>query len=346
MALDAGEAQRSRLVGELRRVVRVGQEPEGGALPDAPGLRRRHVHRRVRAGQPLLVGGHVVASLLGRDRGLEHLPHLGEELVRAALVEPEELAAAQEEDAAQHHLGDPLRVLLGVGQRERRSPAAAEHLPPVDAQVRSYALDVGDQVPRRVLSDLRVGPALAAAALVEQDDAVALGIEEAPVARVGAVARPAVQKDHRLAARVAAHLPVDAVEVGHLEEAGVVRLRDRIQPADGIFVRHRDSLARREHTRCARERGPEDERPSGLCDRSGALPAGLTQVILYDNHTARWPGSSGSSGSEGTSPTATVSRGRNSTTRGMIPIEKTWRKSSIGSVAHTRSASDPFAAER
>ena len=37
----------------------------------------------------------------------------------AALVEPVELAPAEREDAAEHELGDPLGVLLGVGEGER-----------------------------------------------------------------------------------------------------------------------------------------------------------------------------------------------------------------------------------
>jgi hypothetical protein len=56
-------------------------------------------------------------------------------------------------------------------------------------------------------------PAAAAAALVEEDDAITCGIEEPARARVAAGARAAMQEDRRLARRIAAFLPVDLVAV-------------------------------------------------------------------------------------------------------------------------------------
>ena len=128
------------------------------------------------------------------------LPGVREEGARAPLVEPVDLPLADEEDPAQHQLGHALRVRLGVGERQRAAPRAAEDLPPLDAEVLAQRLDVGDQVPRRVVDERRVRRALAAAALVEEHDAVRRGIEEAPVARLGAEAGAAVQEDDGLAA--------------------------------------------------------------------------------------------------------------------------------------------------
>ena len=159
------------------------------------------------------------------DRREVVLPRVGKDLARPLLVEPEELAPAQEEDAAQHERLAAIRVRLGVGQRKRAAPAPAEHDPPVDAEVLAQLLDVRHEIPGRVLPELREGCALAAAALVVQHDAPLLRIEVAVVERFDAAARAAVQEDERLAARVAALLEVDRVQLRDLQIPRAVRLR-------------------------------------------------------------------------------------------------------------------------
>ena len=85
---------------------------------------------------------------------------------------------------------------------------------PRDVQRIAQPVDVVDQVRRIIVSQRRggasggdIGLALAAAALVEQDDAIARRIEKARhLGRAGA-ARPAVKNHHRLAARGAIFLP-------------------------------------------------------------------------------------------------------------------------------------------
>ena len=74
-------------------------------------------------------------------------------MLAPALVEPVDLLLAQEEDAAQHQLGDALGVRLRVGERERAAPRAAEDLPALDAEVRAERLDVGDQMPGGVVDE-------------------------------------------------------------------------------------------------------------------------------------------------------------------------------------------------
>ena len=176
------------------------------------------------ARQAPVVGAQQVAALGLGDRREVVLPRVRGRCAGAAvLVEPVELPAAQQEDAAQHELGHALRVRLGVGERERRAPRAAEHLPALDAEVLAQRLDVGDEVPGRVVVEARVRRALAAAALVEQHDAVARRIEEAAHLRVGPAARPAVQEHRRLAVRVAALLEVELVDVGDAQKARAVR---------------------------------------------------------------------------------------------------------------------------
>ena len=70
-------------------------------------------------------------------------------------------------------------------------------------------------------------PAAPAAALVEQDGAVGVRIEEAPLARRAARAGAAVQVERGLASGVAAALPIDLMPVAHVEHAAVVRLNRR-----------------------------------------------------------------------------------------------------------------------
>ena len=134
---------------------------------------------------------------------------------------------------------------LGVGERERRAPGAAEHQPALDAEVLAQLLDVGDQVPGRVVLEARVRPAAAAAALVEQDDAIARGIEEPARARVAAGAGAAVQEDRRLAVGIAAFLPVDLVAVADDQMPLAARLDGRIESASRTAVVQKDILLRR-----------------------------------------------------------------------------------------------------
>ena len=59
-----------------------------------------HPHALVLAREALVVGRHHVLALARRDRSEVALPRVGEKVARALLVEPLELAAAQQEDPA------------------------------------------------------------------------------------------------------------------------------------------------------------------------------------------------------------------------------------------------------
>ena len=102
---------------------------------------------------------------------------------------------------------------LRVGEAERRAPRAAEHQPALDAEVLAQLLHVRDQMPGRVVDQTGVRPAAPAAALIEQHDAIGVGIEEAAGAIVAAGAGAAVHEHRGLARRVAAFLVVDLVHV-------------------------------------------------------------------------------------------------------------------------------------
>jgi hypothetical protein len=96
-------------------------------------------------------------------------------------------------------------------------------------------LDVRYQVPGGVVLERRVGRALAAAALVEVDDAVFFGVKKSALFRIGAAAGTAVEKHYRLAGGVATLLKVEFVYGRNLEPTGVVGLDGRIEPGEGIF---------------------------------------------------------------------------------------------------------------
>ena len=99
---------------------------------------------------------------------------------------------------------------------------------------------------RRSASGLaRVRRGASAPALVEQHDAVPLGVEEAAVPGGGSRARTAVEEHDRLAVGIAALLPVDAVAVADDELAGLVRLDRRIEDVVEVLV-HRLSPGDRE----------------------------------------------------------------------------------------------------
>ena len=74
----------------------------------------------------------------------------------------------------------------------------------------------------------------AAAALIEQHDAVRVGVEEAPLLRARAAARPAVHEDDRLARRVARLLSVHRVTVAHVEEERLAGLDLRVELTHGV----------------------------------------------------------------------------------------------------------------
>src|SRR5262245_59106031 len=90
-------------------------------------------------------------------------------------------------------------------------------------------LHVGDQVPRGVVDEARVRATTAAAALIEEDDAVCGRVEEAARPVVAARAGPAMHEHCRLAARIAAFLVVDLVQIGYAQVAGRVGLDGGIQ---------------------------------------------------------------------------------------------------------------------
>ena len=87
-----------------------------------PWAQATELHRRLGLGEARMVGGDHVAALGRRDLGLIDRERFGKNPAAALLVEPVELAATEEKDAAQDHVGDTLRMPLRVGESQRRSP--------------------------------------------------------------------------------------------------------------------------------------------------------------------------------------------------------------------------------
>ena len=93
------------------------------------------------------------------------------------------------------------------------------------------ALDVGDEIPRRIVCEFGARRGTSASALIEQHDAVVLRIEEAPAFRIASRAGATVQKHNRLAVRIAALLVIQRMQIRHGEHAVIVGLDIGIQRA-------------------------------------------------------------------------------------------------------------------
>ncbi len=173
-----------------------------GGFELAPDLGRRTVNVRVGVVQAFVVGGQDVAPFVFGQISREPAPGFGVHPFHV-VEEPVDLRLTAEKDAAQREAPAAVRMGDAVGQRQGRPPGAAEHEPFVDVELAAQGLHVVDQVLGRVVAGLAEGGGAPGAALVEHDDAVMIGVEEPAVRRVGAGPRPAVQKDHRHAGRIA-----------------------------------------------------------------------------------------------------------------------------------------------
>src|SRR4029077_16451824 len=157
-----------------------------------------------------------------RDWAQIILERFREDPAAALLIEPFELGAPECEDAAEHELGRPLRMRLGIGKRKRRAPGAAKHLPALDVEELAELLDVVNEMPGGVFVDARMRRGAPAAPLVEQHDAVTRRIVIAAHHGGGASAGAAMQQHGGLAVRIAAFLEVKLMQRGNLESSRAV----------------------------------------------------------------------------------------------------------------------------
>ena len=127
---------------------------------------------------------------------------------------------------------------LGVREPQRRPPRATEHEPALEAELLAQPLDVADQVRGRVDRQVdavvgRIRRAVAAAALIEEHDAIRTRVEEPPPARRAARSRSPVQHDRGLRRAVAVHLPVDQLAIADVElprRGRLIHRRSRPRP--------------------------------------------------------------------------------------------------------------------
>jgi hypothetical protein len=97
---------------------------------------------------------------------------------------------------------------------------------------------VGDEMRRRVVAQLAERQRAAGAALIENDDAVMVGVEIAPMVGRGAGARPAMQEHHRHAVGVAADLPIHLMQAIEIKQARGVRRDRRIKRGGAVRTGH------------------------------------------------------------------------------------------------------------
>src|SRR5262249_34548374 len=107
----------------------------------------------------------------------EVAPRFGEDGAHA-MQEPIDLRARAQEDAAQDEAADPLGILQAIGQGQSAAPRAAEQKPLGNAEMEPELLHVGHQMAGGVVGEVAKGHGAAAAALVEDDDAIELRIEK------------------------------------------------------------------------------------------------------------------------------------------------------------------------
>src|SRR5947209_16686964 len=197
------------------------------------------------------VGAHHVVALIDLDELDKFLPFPGIKQIGSrkprikridvigrgiALVEVIEVLLAAQENAAQYERLDVLRIFDGIGQGESAAPATAKNVHrPLDAEMLAKQIDVVDQIIGGIAFQCLLGQpgivvagawrALAAAALVEQDDPIAARIEKSRLFRTCSATRPAMQKHDRSPLGRAILMPIDRmVRAGNLEPAAIGHL--------------------------------------------------------------------------------------------------------------------------
>ena len=159
-----------------------------GTFPARPGQRIRAPADNVGLGQALVIGADDILALF-RGQGLDQaFPGIGEQHVGAVPVEPVQLDLGAQEHPAQDEAETAVGMCARIGQGQGCAPGAAEDQPLVDSHALADALDVLDQVACGVGFQPAMRCGTAAAALVEQDDAVFARIEETPQGRRHAAA--------------------------------------------------------------------------------------------------------------------------------------------------------------
>ena len=222
MGFDACHGQRHLGAAEAGHHLRAGIVGGATRLPQCPGLGGGHADDFVVAGEAAVIGAEQITALLGRDLAEEILPVVRENAARALAIEPVDIGLAAQEDAAQHQSEHPFGEGFGVQQGQGGAPGAAEQQPALHLQMLAHPFQVGEQVLGGVGAEFGMGAGAAGAALVDQDDAIFLGVEEAAVLFAAPGARPAVHEQDGHALVDATFLDVERVAIADIEAvAGV-----------------------------------------------------------------------------------------------------------------------------
>ncbi len=126
--------------------------------------------------------------------------------------------AGAEEGRAQHDARYTVGMRLRIGQRQRRTPGAADDHPAPKPEFLADQLHVGDQVRQGVVVAPALGAAAPGAALIEQHRVETLGVEQPPVIGLAAAAGAAVQVDRRNAVGAADAFDMDLVAVADRQQ--------------------------------------------------------------------------------------------------------------------------------
>src|SRR3989344_5596407 len=175
----------------------VGSERGSAAFPHRPGLGRVHARDFVIAGKSFVMRAQQVVALSLGDGRNKILPVIGKYAVGAVLVEPANFPWPAQKDTTQNQPEHPLRMGLGIGERQRCAPGTAEQRPALDAKMVAESLHVRDQVPSGVVLKAGVRRRAAGAALVEEDDAPDFRVEVASMIALAPGARTAVHEQYR-----------------------------------------------------------------------------------------------------------------------------------------------------
>ena len=116
-------------------------------------------------------------------------------------------------------MAHPRGVADGVDQRQGCSPAAAKHDELVDLQGLPDRFDIAEQMPCCIVLDRGQGPRAAATALIEDDNAVARGIEELAGLWGSATPGPPMHEYARFTLRIARLFEIHFVAVTDVKPA-------------------------------------------------------------------------------------------------------------------------------
>ena len=155
----------------------------------------------------------VSAPGKGMQRGMAG----GKEGAQPRVEGPAQFVLRAEKDRAQRKAAHPPGVGLGVDKPERRPPRAADDEPPLKPECLAHTFEIGHEMGGRVRVPDARRQAPPRAALVDKDDAVAVGVEEPLHRGRGAAARPAVEENDRNSRRIAPDPHPDAMPVADLE---------------------------------------------------------------------------------------------------------------------------------